>query len=215
MKKALIVVDVQNDFLPGGSLPVAKGDEVIPVIDQLLKLPFDIKVATKDWHPSGHVSFASSHNKKIGEHIQHHHIDQILWPDHCIQGSFGAEFAIGIDWSLIERTFYKGTDKHVDSYSALFDNEHLKSTGLLEYLKRNEIKEIFVAGLSTDYCVKYSVLDALKANFKTHIIVDACRAVNLADSDEALALNDMKRAGAILNYSKQIHQSLIDNLKNI
>lgn len=210
MRKVLIVVDLQNDFLTGGALAVSCGDEIIPVINQLLKLPFDAKVASKDWHPKGHASFASTHHSQVGEHTNIKSKDQILWPDHCIQNSFGAEFVQEMDSSKFESVFYKGTNKDLDSYSAFFDDRQLKSTGLIEYLKRKNIEEVFIAGLATDYCVKYSALDALKLGFKTHVITDACKAVNLNEVDESLALEELKMAGAILENSKTVIQSFPD-----
>jgi nicotinamidase/pyrazinamidase len=204
MKNALILVDLQNDFLPGGTLPVNHGDEIIPVINQLLTCPFDVKVASQDWHPKNHGSFASTHGKDIGEHILLQNTDQILWPDHCIQDSFGAEISKDIHVQHLEKIFHKGTSLNVDSYSAFFDNAHLKSTGLFEYLKERGVEEVFIAGLAMDYCVKYSVLHALELKFKTHVIVDACKAVNLKTNDEFLSLQEMRNAGAILDYSKDI-----------
>lgn len=202
--KAFIVVDLQNDFLPGGSLAVSTGPAIIPPINQLLKLPFDIIIASKDWHPKDHRSFASVHGKKPGEHIQLNQMDQILWPDHCIQNSFGADFSPDLDTQYIQKIFYKGTTRDVDSYSAFFDNAHLKSTGLYEYLKEKKVDDVFIAGLTTEYCVKYSALDALKLGFKTHVIVDACKAVNLSSEDENKALEEMSKAGVILDRSDQI-----------
>ncbi len=196
MSNALIIVDVQNDFMPGGALPVAKGDQVIPMINRLLQLSFDVKIATKDWHPPDHGSFAESYEKKTGEIVELSGIPQILWPKHCIQHSHGAEFAPGWDTAKIECVFYKGTDKNVDSYSAFFDNGHLKSTGLSDYLRKKNIEEIYIAGLATDYCVKYSVLDALQLGFKTFVIAEACRSVNLQPDDEAKAVEEMRKAGA-------------------
>ena len=202
--KAFIVVDLQNDFLPGGSLAVSTGHAIIQPINQLLQLPFDIVVATKDWHPKDHGSFASVHGKKVGEHIQLNKLDQILWPDHCIQNSSGADFSINLDTQYIKKIFYKGTTRDVDSYSAFFDNAHLKSTGLYEFLKEKNVDEVFIAGLTTEYCVKYSALDALKLGFKTHVIVDACKAVNLGLNDEEKALKEMSKAGIILDRSDKI-----------
>lgn len=202
--KAFIVVDLQNDFLPGGTLAVSKADTIIQPINQLLLLPFDILVASKDWHPKDHISFASVHGKKTGEHVQLNKMDQILWPDHCIQNSFGADFSSDLETQYVQKIFYKGTTRDIDSYSAFYDNAHLKSTGLYEYLKENKVDEVFIAGLTTEYCVKYSALDALKLGFKTHVIVDACKAVNLSADDENKALKEMSKAGIILDRFDQI-----------
>jgi nicotinamidase/pyrazinamidase len=202
--KALILVDIQNDFLPGGALAVRNGDAIIPVVRQLLKKPFDLIVATKDWHPPDHGSFAKTHGRNPGAVIQLEGLEQILWPVHCVQGTPGAEFGPGWDSSLVQRTFYKGTEKNVDSYSTFFDNGHRKSTGLDLYLKDSKMDDIYIAGLTTDYCVKYSVLDARKLGFNTFVIVDACRPVNLKRGDEEKALKEMEQAGAHLVLSKDL-----------
>lgn len=195
-KKALIVVDLQNDFMPGGALPVKEGDAVIPLIDKLLKQPFDVKVASKDWHPRNHGSFAALHGKKPGEIIILDEIPQILWPTHCVQDTIGAEFAPGWDTKQIEHICYKGTNPQIDSYSVFFDNEHRKSTGLADYLKERGVNSVYIAGVATDYCVKYSVMDALHLGFEVTIVADACRGVNLKAGDDQRSLDDMKAAGA-------------------
>jgi nicotinamidase/pyrazinamidase len=202
--KALIIVDLQNDFLPGGALPVREGDEIVPIINQLLDYPFDLIVATKDWHPSSHGSFADNHGKKPGEHVHLMGIDQILWPTHCVQGTKGSEFAPGWDSTKIDRIVYKGTDPNIDSYSTFFDNRHLKSTGLEAYLKEKGIKDLYLVGLATDYCVKYSVLDAIQLGFRVHVIMDACRGVNLKLTDTEEAIQLMRRAGAIILSFKDL-----------
>ncbi|MCE2983871.1 MAG: bifunctional nicotinamidase/pyrazinamidase [Parachlamydia sp.] len=196
--KALLVVDLQNDFLPGGALGVHGGDEIIPLINEMIHYPFDLIIATKDWHPSTHGSFASVHQKKPGKHITLSGMDQTLWPDHCVQQTQGSNFALGWDQTCINKVFYKGTDAAIDSYSAFFDNGHIKSTGLSDYLKENSIKEVFIAGLTTEYCVKYTVLDALQLGFNPYVVVDACRPVDLVKGDGALALQVMQQAGATL-----------------
>lgn len=204
MKKALILVDLQNDFLPGGALAVKNGDQVIPIVNQLLDKNFDYIVATKDYHPMNHGSFANTHKKTPGEHINLYGLDQILWPIHCVAGTKGAEFCSGWDQSCIEKVFYKGTDPTIDSYSTFFDNGHRKSTGLSDFLKEREVQDIFIAGLATDYCVKYSVLDALKLGYNVYVVKDACRAVNLNENDEQNAFEEMKKAGAHIIKSDQI-----------
>lgn len=196
--KALLIVDLQNDFLPGGALAVKSGDEIVPIVNQLVHYPFDLIVATKDWHPSNHGSFANNHNKKPGEHVKLAGIDQILWPAHCIQGTKGSEFAPGWDFTSVDKVFYKGTDAMIDSYSTFFDNGDLKSTGLENYLRSKRVNEVYVAGLATDYCVKYSVLDAIEQGFTPYVIIDACRGVNLKENDSKEALDLMQRAGAHL-----------------
>ena len=192
--KALILVDLQNDFCPGGTLAVREGDKIIPLINDLQKR-FDLVVATQDWHPQDHGSFASSHKKKVGEMIVLNGLEQVLWPDHCVQGSPGAEFVPGFDTSKIERVFKKGTDPKIDSYSCFFDNAHLKSTGLGDYLKKKGVTDVYIAGLATDYCVKFSALDATQLGFKTHVIADATRGVNLKEGDVELAIQEMRDHG--------------------
>ena len=204
IKKALILVDIQNDFLPGGALAVKNGDEILPVVNKLFNYPFDLIIATKDWHPSNHVSFAATHNKIPGEKVTISHFEQILWPAHCIQGEYGAELSSELQTKRIAKIIYKGTDKDIDSYSTFFDNCRKKSTGLSTYLKKQEIDELYLAGLATDYCVKYSVLDALHLGFKTFVIIDACRGVNIHKQDSKLALKDMENAGAILISSEEL-----------
>lgn len=206
--KALLIVDLQKDFLPGGALAVPKGDEIIPIINQLLSLPFDLIVATKDWHPSDHGSFADNYNKKPGEHVTLSGLDQILWPRHCVQGSEGSNFAPNWNVTQVDKIVYKGTEKDIDSYSTFFDNGHLKSTGLEDYLKERGITEIFIVGLATDYCVKYSVMDALKLGFKTYVIIDACRGVNLQPNDTKEALQLIARMGATLIHSSEVKSYL-------
>lgn len=202
--KALILVDIQNDFMPGGSLAVRNANHLIPLINTIIQLPFDFIVATKDWHPPEHGSFASNHSKKqVGELIKLGGIDQILWPAHCIQETWGAEFAEGFDTSRIDKIIYKGTNPLIDSYSCFYDNEHLKTTGLESYLEEKGIRELFILGLTTDYCVKYTVLDALRIGLRPYVIVDGCKAVNLLPNDEQLALDSMEKAGAALIYSSE------------
>lgn len=204
MTKALILVDLQNDFLPGGTLAVDHGDRVIPVINQLLDKNFDVVVATKDYHPRNHGSFAETHGKKAGDHVDLFGLDQILWPVHCVAGTKGAEFCSGWNQEKVAEIFYKGTDKTIDSYSTFFDNGHRKSTGLDEFLKGRKVKQVYIAGLATDYCVKYSVLDALKLGFEVYVVSDACRAVNLNKEDEQKAIEEMRKAGAHIVISEEI-----------
>lgn len=193
--KALIIVDIQNDFLPGGALAVADGDHVIPIINKLIP-KFETVIATQDWHPAGHGSFASSHpGKNPGEVIDLHGLQQVLWPDHCVQGTKGAEFNSSLDQKHIQKVFQKGTDPRIDSYSGFFDNGKRKDTGLHNYLESLGIKEVFVVGLATDYCVKFTALDAAGLGYKTNVIADATRAVNLEKGDEDKALNEMQRNG--------------------
>jgi nicotinamidase/pyrazinamidase len=192
--KALILVDIQNDFLPGGALAVPDGDAVIPVANKLQAV-FPLVVATQDWHPANHGSFAASHpDKKVFEQIELNGLPQTLWPVHCVQNTKGADLANALDRNRIAKIFPKGTDAGIDSYSGLFDNGHRKSTGLGEWLKVQGVTEVFVCGLATDYCVKFTALDAVGLGFKTHFIEDASRGVNLRPDDVKNAIDEMKRA---------------------
>jgi nicotinamidase/pyrazinamidase len=195
---ALIVVDLQNDFLPGGALPVPHGDEVIPLANEV-QGRFDLVLATQDWHPPSHGSFAANHQgKKPGDRIILDGIEQILWPVHCVQNTHGAEFAPSFDTSRIAYIFHKGIDPRIDSYSTFFDNAHRRHTGLAPYLEKRGIKDIYLMGLALDYCVKYSTLDARQLGLNAHVIVDGCRGIELEPGDIGRALEEMKRAGAII-----------------
>ncbi len=194
MTKALVIIDVQHDFLPGGSLAVAQGDQVVRVANEAKK-KFRLVVATQDWHPADHGSFASNHaGAKPGELSELGGLPQILWPDHCVQGSRGAEFHPGLDLSGV-RIFRKGTDREIDSYSGFYDNGHRKSTGLGEFLSEQGVTDVYLLGLAIDYCVKLSALDARKLGFETWIIEDGCRGVNLSPDDSAKAMEEMRAAG--------------------
>ncbi|HSU68800.1 MAG TPA: bifunctional nicotinamidase/pyrazinamidase, partial [Tepidisphaeraceae bacterium] len=157
---------------------------------------FDLVVATQDWHPADHGSFAVNHpGRKIGDVIEFNGLQQILWPTHCVQNTPGAEFVKTLDTSRIARVFRKGTDKNIDSYSGFFDNGHRKSTGLDVYLKEQGVTDVFVAGLATDYCVKFTALDARQLGFTTHLIRDASHGVNVRPGDVDRAVHDMRAAG--------------------
>jgi nicotinamidase/pyrazinamidase len=201
--KALILVDLQNDFCPGGSLPVEEGDQIIPLINRLQE-KFSLVVATKDWHPPDHESFATNHNRTPGEIILLHGSEQILWPVHCVQGTEGSDFVDGFLKNRIQRIFYKGTDKTVDGYSGFFDNEHLKSTGLGEFLKEKDVTEVYIAGLATDYCVRFSARDAIMLGLKTFVVEDACRGVELNPGDVKQAIKEMKTSGVHVITSRHI-----------
>ena len=193
--EALLLIDIQNDFLPGGALEVNHGDAILPIVNQLIK-KFKLVIATQDWHPADHKSFASNHaTRKVGDIIKLNGLDQILWPDHCVQGSFGAELSEKLDTSTLTKIFLKGTDPKIDSYSGFFDNGHLKSTGLSDYLKDLNVDKIYISGLATDYCVKYTALDAIQEGFKTWVVVDGTRAVNLHPNDFEKAIKEMEAAG--------------------
>ncbi len=193
--KALLLVDIQNDFLPGGALAVAEGDQVIPLANRLQK-QFDLVVASKDWHTANHGSFAANHpGKRPGDIVELNGLRQILWPVHCVQNTPGAAFSAKFDTSRFAQVFQKGTDPGIDSYSSFFDNGHRKATGLGDFLKARKVTDVFLAGLTTDYCVRFSALDALALGFRVHVILEACRGVNLSPGDVAQAVAEMKRAG--------------------
>ena len=201
---ALIIVDLQNDFLPGGALPVSHGHEVIPLANDLQQ-GFELVLATQDWHPPNHGSFAANHRgKKPGDRIMLDGIEQILWPVHCVQNTKGAEFAPSFDTSRIAHIFHKGIDPKIDSYSTFFDNAHRRETGLADYLKKRAINEIYLMGLALDYCVKYSTLDARQLGLNTYVIVDGCRGIELEAGDIERAIDEMKRVGAVLLQSSEL-----------
>jgi nicotinamidase/pyrazinamidase len=173
--KTLILIDVQNDFMPGGPLPVPEGNLIVPVINQIQGY-FDLVIATQDWHPKNHRSFASNHfNKKTYDSIVLHGMQQTLWPDHCIQGSSGADLHKDIEPNRIAAIFRKGMDPEIDSYSGFFDNNHQLSTGLSGYLKEKGISEVHFCGLAADICVYYSILDSILEGFSATLIEDASR----------------------------------------
>lgn len=202
--KALLLVDIQNDFLPGGALAVKDGDRIIPIINQLIR-KFEFIVATRDRHPSDHKSFASNHpGREPGQLVKLKGLDQVLWPDHCIQGSFGSKFSSHLDISKIAQVFVKGTDPDIDSYSGFYDNGHLKSTGLGDYLRKKKVDEVYIVGLATDYCVKFTALDSVEEGFKTYVVVDATRGVNLQPDDYDKAIKDMRDAGVSIILSKDL-----------
>jgi len=197
----LIIVDLQNDFLSGGALAVPRGDEVIPLANKL-QGHFELVLATQDWHPVDHGSFAANHpGKKPGDRIILDGIEQILWPVHCVQNTHGAGFAPSFDTSRIAHVFHKGIDPRIDSYSTFFDNAHRRRTGVGEYLKERSIADIYLLGLALDYCVKYSALDARHLGFNTHIILDGCRGIGLEPGDLNSAIDEMRQAGESLLQS--------------
>ena len=206
MNTALILVDLQNDFLPGGALAVPDGDAVVPVANSLMPF-FGLVVATQDWHPADHGSFAANHpGRRVGEQIELAGLLQILWPTHCVQQTPGAELAGALNRAGITRVFPKGTDVAVDSYSGFFDNGGQRGTGLAEYLLEQGVTEVFVLGLATDYCVKATALDAVAAGFRTHLVEDGCRGVDLTSGDVDRAIEQMREAGVVLTTSTQILQ---------
>jgi len=193
--KALLLIDIQNDFLPGGALAVTAGEQIIPVVNELQK-DFDLIIATQDWHPPDHASFAANHpGHKPGEIIDLDGLKQVLWPVHCVQNTPGAKFSPALKRTRVAHVIQKGTDPQIDSYSGFFDNARRKSTGLKDYLDSKYVKELFIAGLATDYCVKFTALDAISLGFKTHLLAQACRGVDLHPNDVLNAIEEMRKAG--------------------
>lgn len=197
MKQALLIVDVQNDFLPGGALPAPGGDEVIPVINRLID-EFPLVIASKEVHPKEHVSFATTHEKKAGERVRVDEFEQILWPDHCVEGSFGAEFPVSLNTQGIDRVIEKGIDPSIDSYSAFFDNLHRRDTGLDALLRSLEVNDLLIVGIATDYCVKYTALDACALGYSTSVDLAGCRGIELEAGDVDRACWEMELAGVQL-----------------
>jgi len=193
--KALVVIDMQYDFCPGGALAVAGGDEIIPAINRLIS-GHDHVVLTQDWHPAGHSSFASSHAGKTPfETIEMPYGPQTLWPDHCVQGTRGAEFHAALEWTRAELVIRKGFHKDIDSYSAFFENDHKTPTGLGGYLKERGISEVVLCGLATDFCVAFSAIDAARHGLPTTVILEACRGIDLGGS--MAAMTEKMRAGGV------------------
>jgi nicotinamidase/pyrazinamidase len=202
--KTLLIIDVQNDFCPGGALAVPEGDAVIPVINSLIHR-FDSVIQTQDWHPAVHHSFASSHkDKEPYDTIEMEYGTQVLWPDHCVQGTQGAEFHPDLNTTKTEVIIRKGFRKEIDSYSTFYENDHNTPTGLTGYLHERSITELYVAGLATDFCVKWSVLDGLKENFKVHIVEDAVKGIDIEGSVDQ-AWKEMEDAGAEITSSDKLH----------
>ena len=192
------MVDLQNDFVPGGALSVPDGDQVIPIANKLQR-DYSLVVATQDWHPSDHGSFAVNHEgRKRGDRVILDGIEQILWPVHRVQDTPGAEFVPALDRSRVARVFKKGIDPRIDSYSAFFDNAHRRATGLGDYLKGQSVTNVYLLGLALDYCVKFSALDARQLGFNTYVILDACRGIALQPNDLEKALEEIRRAGATI-----------------
>lgn len=204
--RALIIVDLQGDFLPGGPLGVSGGDEVVPVVLELIPR-FETVVATQDWHPPEHGSFAANHEgRSPGEIIELEGLEQILWPTHCVQGSPGAELIPELRerQGQIDAVFQKGTDPKIDSYSGFFDNGKRKATGLGEWLKQRGVESVAICGLALDYCVKFTALDALELGFETTLVRDATRAVELEPGDAERAVAELRAAGAEIATSREL-----------
>ena len=194
--KAILLIDIQIDFLSGGALAVEHGDEIVPVANRLMP-QYELAVATQDWHPADHSSFASQHpDKNVGDIIQLDGVDQTLWPDHCVQGTHGAEFSKKLNTEGIHQIILKGTNPAIDSYSGFFDNARRKATGLDVYLRGQNVNQVHVMGLATDYCVKYTVMDALDLNYQVILLSEGVRGVNLNERDCQRAIEEMRLGGA-------------------
>ena len=202
--EALVWVDIQNDFCPGGALAVPDGDAVVDVANALAPR-FGLVVATRDYHPPTHLSFAANHpGKRVYEQIELDGLPQVLWPPHCVQGTSGSDLHPRLDASRVTRIFMKGTDERIDSYSGFFDNGHRQATGLGDYLKQAGVTELVIVGLATDYCVKWTALDARQLGFGVRVVEDGCRGVGLDPGDIPRAFAEMRAAGARIVRSSEI-----------
>lgn len=203
--KALLIIDVQNDFMPTGNLPVPGGDEIVPIINAI-QSQFDLVVATQDWHPANHGSFASQHaGKHPFDKVILNGLEQTLWPDHCIEGTEGANLHPNLAVERVEAIIRKGTDPTIDSYSAFYDNGHRKTTGLLGYLRDRNIDTVYLCGLAGDICVFYSAQDAIRAGLKTYLLKDATRAIS--ETEFALVAQKLSALGGEMVDSGQIKAS--------
>ncbi len=194
--KSLVIVDLQNDFLPGGSLAVPDSNKIVNSINEIMD-NYDLIIATKDWHPRDHISFASNHkNKEIGDVVKTNKVDQILWPDHCIQESFGSQFPKNLDSFKIQKVIYKGQNSNIDSYSGFFDNSKGASTGLSNFLKEKKVEKVDFVGLATEYCVKYTALDSVREGFYSRVITKCTK--GLEELECKKAFEEMRTKGIIL-----------------
>lgn len=206
--KALILVDLQNDFVEGGALAVKGGKEIIPLANKLQPF-FDLVIPTQDWHPEDHGSFADNHpGRNPGEVIELGGLPQVLWPIHCVQEEHGADFVERLDRTYWTEIFQKGVDHTVDSYSGFFDNGKRRETGLGDYLKERDVAEVYILGIATDYCVKFTALDAVGLGFKTFLIEDACRGVDLNPGDIKKAIHEMQQAGVVITNTNAVQNEL-------
>lgn len=206
-KSCLIIVDVQNDFCPGGALAISEGHQIIPAINRMSS-KFDKVVCTQDWHPPGHISFASAHQLKPYDAIKIGNLTQILWPDHCVRGTFGAELHKDLDLRPINLIIRKGTNLQIDSYSTFLENDKTTKTGLQFYLSGLEITHIFICGLATDYCVFFSALDAISLGLKVTVVIDACRGVDAPPGSIGKALDDLRKNNVSIEYHEKIMAAL-------
>jgi nicotinamidase/pyrazinamidase len=203
--KVLLVVDIQYDFLPGGALAVPGGDQILPVVN-VLQERFPLVVATQDWHPENHGSFASAHpGKNAFDKAMLGRLEQVLWPDHCVQGSKGAAFSDELRQEKIEAIFRKGLDPGIDSYSGFFDNGKKKSTGLSDYLKGKGVRQVYVVGLAGDFCVGFTVLDAISEGFETFLVEDATRPIDPEGFEKMKARIISNGGGVLLSDDIRVH----------
>ncbi len=199
MKKALIIVDVQNDFCEGGALAVPDADSIIPYINLLLEEnEYDQVVLTQDWHPANHKSFASNNGKNVGETISLNGVPQFMLPDHCVQGTFGADFHSDLNRDKVTHIIQKGKNPEIDSYSAFQDNNHFMKTGLEDFLRYHDIQLVEIVGLALDYCVKFTALDAVNAGFVTCLHFNGTKAVNVKPDNSKNAIYDMLERGVTI-----------------
>ncbi|KAK9846468.1 hypothetical protein WJX81_004647 [Elliptochloris bilobata] len=205
-QKALLVIDVQNDFLPGGALAAPGGDRIIPLVNALLDSPaFDVRVASADWHPKGHISFASTHGKAPGDTVHHCGITQLLWPVHCVQGSHGAELSSALKVSGWDRLVRKGSERDADA-SSPFRDLHGKDLGLAAYLLERGVQEVYVCGLVTEVCVRAAALDAAHERFATYVVADASGALEQHPGDEARVHDELRDAGVAVVTTADVLQ---------
>jgi nicotinamidase/pyrazinamidase len=191
-KSALIIIDVQNDFCPGGILAVPEGNQIIPLINHIIE-KFNLVVATQDWHPRNHISFASRWGKKPHEMLNINGLVQVLWPDHCVPGTKGADFHPDLNTDKVNLILRKGTNPELDSYSGFFENDHKTSTGLGYYFKGLNIKDLYICGLATDYCVFFTAMDAVRMGFQTYVILDASRGIDYPTHNLEYTLQQMRQ----------------------
>jgi nicotinamidase/pyrazinamidase len=202
-QNALIIIDLQNDFCPGGALPVPEGDKIISVINKIMNRFYKV-VATQDWHPENHISFASTHKKNVGDVVEINGIKQMLWPKHCVQGSYGAQLHKELDIRKVDLILRKGTNPNIDSYSAFLENDKKTQTGLHYWLKGLKIKKVYICGLALDYCVYYSACDAKKFGFETYVLLDATKGVDVPKGNIEKVLKHMRSIGIKIINSKKI-----------
>ena len=202
--KALILIDLQNDFMSWGSVPIEGSDEVIPLANRLME-QFDLVLASQDWHPANHNCFAANHPWRMpGQVIEIDDNIQLLWTMHCVQESFGAELGVELDTDKISKIFRKGTNAGMDSYSVFFENNHKKSNGLDEYLKTQQVDEIFIIGIMTDFGVKQTAKDAVKLGYQTNVIIDGCRWYDSSKENIEKTISEMKRDGVKIIHSDDL-----------